>query len=345
MKHFLFKTSSILFVVILLNFSIGIIRLFNADPALPYLINRSKEFINTNQKNGRVNLRNTSKRKEFKLDLSGEIIVKDNFIDVFDSLGFRNFYSNKNPEILFIGDSFFDDPYISAENGLNSKVKNSMNISTWGETPGLGVYNNLKEIGYFKRTPKFIFFEVSERKAERVLSGLYSELISNECKVKKYEYYYADLVFGANFKDLKVKSILGNYVNQNSTKSQVKPVDIDGNKVYFRTSRINKIKLSTALINSLKNLVDYFRKLDCEIVFVIAPDKESFYPELFGESTLSLLHKAFQQHEIGYIDMYNKIYKQPDFRSYYHYGDTHWNEKAFELLINEINRLVDLKSN
>jgi hypothetical protein len=345
MKHFLIKSSSIFFVVILLNFSIGIIRLFNADPALPYSINRSKEFINTNQKYGRVNLRNTSKRKEFKLDLSGEVIVKYNFTDVFDSLGFRNFYSNKNPEILFIGDSFFDDPYISAENGLNSKVKNSMNISTWGETPGLGIYNNLKEKGYFNRIPKFIFFEVSERKAERVLSGLYLELISNEYKVKKYEYYYADLIFGANFKDLKVKSVLGSKAGKNSTKSQIEPVDIDGSKVYFRSRKINKIKVTAELINSVKNVVNYFRNLNCEVVFVIAPDKESFYPELFGETTLSLLHKTFLQHEIGYIDMYNKIYKQPDFRSFYHRGDTHWNEKAFELLINEINRFVDMKSN
>ncbi len=344
MKRFLFKSGSILLVVVFINSTIGIIRLINADPTLPYSINRSQEFINTNQKYGRVNLRNTSKRKEFKLDLSGEVIVKYNFIDVYDSLGFRNFYSNKNPEILFIGDSFFDDPYISAENGMSAKIKNSMNISTWGETPGLGIYNNLKEIGYFNRTPKFIFFEVSERKAERVLSGLYSELISNKYKVKKYQYFYTDLIFGANFKDLKVKSILGSNVSQNSAKSQVKPFDIDGNKVYFRSSKINKIKLSTALINSLKNVVDYFRKLDCEIVFVIAPDKESFYPELFGESTLSLLHRSLHQNGISYIDMYGKIYKQPDFKSYYHRGDTHWNEKAFNLLISEVNRYIESKT-
>ncbi len=112
MKRFLFKSGSILLVVVFINSTIGIIRLINADPTLPYSINRSQEFINTNQKYGRVNLRNTSKRKEFKLDLSGEVIVKYNFIDVYDSLGFRNFYSNKNPEILFIGDSFFDDTYI-----------------------------------------------------------------------------------------------------------------------------------------------------------------------------------------------------------------------------------------
>ena len=71
-----------------------------------------------------------------------------------------------------------------------------------------------------------------------------------------------------------------------------------------------------------------------KIVYVIAPDKESLFPNIFGKSNLEKLQFEMRKNEIPFIDMYSKMLNQGV--KFYYLGDTHWNQNALNLLTDQV---------
>jgi hypothetical protein len=334
MKKLFFKIITIITPIVLVNLTIGIIRNQNGDNTIPFKQNWLKQFITHNQIEGRVGL-TISDSQTF--DMSRE--VRHFKIYRFrDKWGFQNLKDLKNPQILFIGDSFLDDPYLSYDNGLSYNFSNSMNIACMG-CSGFTVYNELKSHGYFNKVPKLIIIEIVERNLYN-WSKLFGQIENNLIQTSPYRYAGLDFVFGNNFKGATYDNL--SYKNKTPKKQGVLR-NINGYKsIYFYRNKIAKYDINEleSITHSMKKSSLYFNKKGCKVVFLVAPDKESIFPEIFPQSNLPLIQKKFDELGIQYIDMFKAIMQSPKRRECYFEGDTHWNQNAYSLLIKQIKTLI-----
>jgi hypothetical protein len=158
MKTFILRIIFFLSPVLLSNLILGVVRDINGDKTIPFRKNWNRQFMNQGQVLGKFGF---SKSYSQPFDLSKERINLT-LIKYVDSFGFQNITNIKNPKVLFIGDSFFDDPFLSYNHGLSFTFNESLNLSSSG-CSGFKVFNELKSIGYFKSLPRFIFIEIVER--------------------------------------------------------------------------------------------------------------------------------------------------------------------------------------
>jgi hypothetical protein len=319
--------------VILANLIFGILRIKNADDTIPFRQNWNRQFINHRQIGLKVGYTIIDSPM---FDMSREI-SKSRLIRFNDKWGFQNVSDIKNPEILFIGDSFFDDPYISYDKGLSQNFSKSMNIAAMG-CSGFKVFNELKVQGYFAKLPKYIVIEVVERNIGNAWSNLFDEIESNEMKSVPYNYYGLDFLLGNNFKGVSLNSLS---LDRNSIapKKQGVMYKIDNDRsIYFYKNQIAKYDHRTTqkILTSMRKVAHYFKQNNCQVVFLVAPDKESIFPEIFSKSNLPIIQKQFDSLGISYINMHKALMESSERRNCYFDGDTHWNENAYKVLIEEI---------
>jgi hypothetical protein len=117
MKIFISKIITLILILLLLNYILGIIRLKIGDP-ITYTSNRNSELITLNQQKFLINL-------QMKIlpinEMSNEPAYgKDSVKKTFDQFGFSNVIQNRSPYLLYIGDSFFDDPLLNSVDGILS---------------------------------------------------------------------------------------------------------------------------------------------------------------------------------------------------------------------------------
>jgi hypothetical protein len=269
-------------------------------------------------------------------DMSREI-SKSRLIRFTDKWGFQNVSDIKNPEILFIGDSFFEDPYLSYNKGLSQNFSKSMNIAAVG-CSGFKVFNELKTKGYFTELPKYIVIEVVERNIGGAWSNLFDQIESNEMKSVPYNYYGLDFILGNNFKGATLNSLSLNRTSIAPMKQGVMYEIDNGRSIYFYKNQITKHDNGTTekILTSMRKVTHYFKQNNCQVVFLVAPDKESIFPEIFSKSNLPTIQKQFDTLGISYIDMYKAIMESSKRKECYFDGDTHWNENAYRILIEEI---------
>jgi hypothetical protein len=333
MKTFILKIFFILSPVLLSNLIYGIVRDINGDKTIPFRKNWNKQFMNHGQRLGNFGF-STSYSQPFDLSKERVNLTLTKYVDSF---GFQNVNSIKNPKVLFIGDSFFDDPFLSYDHGLSFTFNESLNISSAG-CSGFKVFNELNSIGYFKSMPRFIFIEIVERDLYE-WSHLWEQIEHKEFKTSPYNNCGFDLVFGNNFKGTSFAS-LGFRTNTLSKKNgTIKRLDLNRD-IYFYKDKIFEYNNDglKQVFSSMKNVSNYFSKLGCRLVFVVAPDKESIFPEFYPKSNLPKIHSRFDSLGIQYINMYSVLINAPKRTDCYFDGDTHWNNYAFDLLINEMKK-------
>jgi hypothetical protein len=321
----------VLLPILCTNLIFGIIRYKNGDETIPYKQNWHKQFISHGQKDNQIG-RSVSDFQTF--DMSREV-RKCRMVRFKDKWGFHNSGDMKNPNILFIGDSFFNDPFLSYQQGLSFNFERSLNISSMG-CSGFQVFNELKTHGYFTETPRFIIIEVVERNLISWVN-LNEQIEMNQVKSIPYKYLGLDFLFGNNFRGANCDNL--SFDNQHVQKKQGTGRYIDDNKMtYFLNNKISHIDtdMIKKVICNMKKVSQYFSKKNCQVIFVVAPDKESIFPELFPNSNLPSIQKQFDSSQIAYIDMYKEIMKSPERKECYYDGDTHWNLNAYNILIEKI---------
>jgi hypothetical protein len=332
MERLIRKGTLVLLPVILANLVFGILRYRNGDKTIPFSQNWQRQYMTKSQIDLKIGL-NHSDSQIF--DMSREI-RRSKLIRFKDKWGFQNSTDTKNPDVLFIGDSFFDDPHLSYDQGLTHNIPRSMNISSVG-CSGFKVFNELRTQGYFTRMPKFIFIGVVERNLSQ-WSDLYGQIEDNDTKTVPYKYYYLDFVFGNNFSGANLDNLSLTKTGTSLKKGGTMRKLDDQRSVYFYKNSIAKHtqKDIHRILGSMTMASRYFNERNCRVVFIVAPDKESIFPEIYPKSNLPLLQKKFDSLKIEYIDMYKEIMQSPKRRECYYDGDTHWNQNAYELLLENI---------
>jgi hypothetical protein len=327
MRKLISKSGLILLIVVLINLITGLLRL-NAKDDIPYVTNRMETFVTTNQFYGRAD---TAVYIKTRTDLGHDSInLPKGILRVCDHYGFSNITGNLEPEILYLGDSFFDDPHISSTEGIqaqtNKKMKRngSYNLGSNG-CSGFRVYNELSS-KYFTKKPKVIFFETVERALASNIHDAVQQLISKQYKSVVHHYYGLDLLLGANFKEIQSSNLF----TQKSDKRYGYVRTIAGKKVWFLRNRLSEYAELNSIVGSMEKITKAFQSQNIKVVFIIAPDKESMYPELFGVSKITLLHHLMKSKKIEFIDVYSELLKNRD--SNYYATDTHWNGRAIDLL-------------
>jgi hypothetical protein len=327
MKKMILKSVSLLSVALLVNAALGLVRLRLGDE-IPYKTNIREQYFTDNQYKGRCD---TTVYVHTRTDLGHDSIhLPQGLLRIYDHYGFSNMTENKSPELLFIGDSFFEDPQLSTTEGIqalcNQKMNRngSYNIGAHG-CSGFKVYNELSE-QYFSQKPRLIIFETVERALSTHIEEALLDLRKHRYKTLQHHYYGFDLLLGANFCNLKESKLF--FTKEDKKYGTLRTVR--GKEVYFLRNKCSIYANLKYIVNQMKEIKDILRHQNIQIVFVVAPDKESMYPELFGASSLAALQALMQQNGIAYLDVYSPMRQDPD--AFYFRSDTHWNEKALDLL-------------
>ena len=334
MKKFINKLLLLSFISLLPNLLVGLIRLLMNDDMIPFSLNISKDFELLAKK--RESIYTFKKLPPPINDMSNRPVRDDSLIRCIDRYGSSNVQRNPAPIILYIGDSFFEDPRMNTIDGLQSQTNHifnknvSYNIGNTGNS-GFQVYNELINNGFIRK-PRLIVFEVVERHAASIFKKAPRQLINNEIKTKKYNYFFADFILGNNFNELAHSKIFKRGRSVIGT-----PKYLDQNTIWFMNNKLTIFRdtITNALVDSMIVIRDHLKKDSVDIVFVIAPDKESVYPDIYGKSNLLKVHEAMLDRGIAFINMHTEMENKG--MMYYYDGDTHWNNEAISLLIHKLN--------
>lgn len=327
MRKFISKSALLLFIVVLINLLMGFIRL-QAEDEITYISNRKEEFVTANQFYGRAD---TAVYIKSRTDLGHDSInLPGGILRICDHYGFSNVADNKAPEMLYIGDSFFDDPHLNSIEGIQSLTNKKMqkncsyNLGANG-CSGFKVYNELSA-QYFQQKPKVIFFETVERALSTSISEAVQDIKTGQFKSQRHEYFGLDLLLGSNFKDLRTSNLFGQPQNKRYGYSKT----VNGKKVWFLRNKLSIYAELNKIVDDMERIHNAYQKQGIKIVFIVAPDKESLYPELFGTSKITLINELMKVKKIEFLDIYSEMMKNRD--AYYFDTDTHWNGKAIDLL-------------
>lgn len=327
MRKFIRKSALLLFIVVLINLLMGFIRL-KAEDEITYISNRKEECVTANQFYGRAD---TAVYIKSRTDLGHDSInLPKGILRICDHYGFSNVADNKAPEMLYIGDSFFDDPHLNITEGIQALTNKKMqrncayNLGANG-CSGFKVFNELSA-QYFHQKPKVIFFESVERSLSTTIPEALQQIKSGQFKSKPHHYFGLDLLLGPNFKDLKTSKLFGQ--PQDKRYGYIKTVN--GKKVWFLRNKLSVYAELSKIVDDMARIQTALQKQGIKIVFIVAPDKESLYPELFGTSKITLMNELMKAKKIEFLDIYSEMMKNRD--AYYFDTDTHWNGKAIDLL-------------
>lgn len=336
MKKFILYTFVVFIVSILPNTFIGLIRL-GVNDFIPYTINY-KLF-----QSRYARYMNDSVHKSFESfkiipvgDLNNEPFVGAPINRSLDYFGFSNKSENRQPEILFIGDSFFNDPNMNTSMGIQSMVNKRLgkniayNIGNVGLC-GFKVYNTLQR-AYFNRKPNLIIFESVERNVLENLKRSLDEL-KNQEKYSSFNHSIFDLILGNNFINIKKSNLLS---PQTASEKLGKARIISNKNIWFYNNKINQLSRleMKQIIILMKEIQSFFLREKIHVVFIVAPDKESVYPEIFGNSSLMLLQERMKSEGVKNINIFKSLIGRGN--ECYYRGDTHWNQSAISILADSV---------
>ncbi len=330
MKKFILKASLFIGIILSINLVMGFVRLQLKDE-ITYRRNQQAKCVTINQYVGRADTQMYLKTvTDLRLD---SIALPLGIHRIYDAYGFSNAFPNKAPKILFIGDSFLDDPHIATDSGIQASCDKALHqhlsYNIGGHNcSGFAVYNDLMLRKAFTDKPKLIVLETVERYLHDNITDAYYQLLEGKLKSNHDCYFGMDLLFGNNFKDLR-ESKYFYHAAEAPRFGQFSQI-VDKDTVWFLRNKLSQITTVEHIVQLMQKLKQLLEQQNIQIVYVIAPDKESLYPQFFGASQLDTIQKVMHQEGIPYIDIYTQLKGNPLF--YYYNSDTHWNGNAIKLL-------------
>lgn len=332
MKRFLLTGTGLLILAILPNFLAGILR-FHAGDRIPFRIH-------TDQDLAWKLKHNTASFKQYPVrsigDMSLQPVHSSNILRIDDPFGFSNQTENRSPEILYSGDSFMNDPHTATDEGYQARTNRllgfnaSYNIGNH-ECGGFRVFNELTN-GYFQQKPKLLICEAVERNAWRLFTEGPSELRTRKIKSIPYRLFFSDLILGNNFQHFQQSRL---FREPERPKIGTARNTRNGRVWFLNNQRTDFSAYSLKqMADSMSLIHDVLAKQQIQVLFVIAPDKESMYPDLFGQSAIPTLQDSLRIRKIPFIDIYHSL-TQLDGNAYFP-GDTHWNELAIQRLTDSV---------
>lgn len=324
MSAFLRSVIAFLLLVSIINFGMGILRLRVNDP-IAFINNKRTAYYTANQFEGRCD---TSIYIHTRTDLGHDsLFLPQGILRRYDAFGFSNQTANRQPSILLIGDSFADDPHLPTSEGLQALLNQALdsnisyNIGANG-CCGFGVFNQLCD-SFFTIKPKLIVFEMVERAMSNHLAKAAKDLQEHRSHTKPYQYAYADLVWGPNFAHLSESHLF----RKSTDKPYGSVKSVQGQDIWFLRNKLSHYADPQSLVKNMLYIQKFLAAQDIAIVFAIAPDKESLYPSIFGQSQIPQIQALMKQQHIPFLDVLAELSKSEP-NSLYYKSDTHWNGNA-----------------
>lgn len=259
-----------------------------------------------------------------------------------DSLGFRNYELVGQPDIVFIGDSFFAGTGMTQSNTIDNSVKQCLDnkIKVYNMAPAsFSKFNFFLKNGVIKK-PKLIVFSNSERYNIEELNKIDLNIDQNQLH-KKIESSSRIVII-----DRLKRFYLFRFLIARATRSTGSGVagENNGNMYFFKGKNVSVKKISETLKNA-KTIISYRNYCDslgCGFLYVPMPNKESVYfdyvplnkqPDYLFK--LDSILKVSNVSTINTLEIYNN-YRKTNTALLYHLDDTHWNSNAAELISKEI---------
>ncbi|MCC6185605.1 MAG: hypothetical protein IT256_00480 [Chitinophagaceae bacterium] len=326
MKTFLAPILVFLLLISVTNLAMGLLRLRAHDP-ISYTQNQRAAYYTANHYEGRCD---TTMYICTRTDLGHDSLnLPQGILRSYDAFGFSNQTANTQPAILLIGDSFADDPHLPTSKGLQALVNAALganisyNIGANG-CCGFAVYNQLAD-SYFTQKPKLIVLEMVERALSSHLAKAAKQLQLHSYHTVPYHYAYADLVWGPNFAQLSASHLW----RKPSDKPYGAVKSVGGQDIWFLRNKLSHYAQPQSLVQNMRYIQKALATRGIAIVFAIAPDKESLYPSLYGQSQIPAIQALMQQQQLPYLDVLGAMSSTPN--NYYYATDTHWNGNAVAL--------------
>jgi hypothetical protein len=274
--------------------------------------------------------------------------VKKHEFWITDNLGFRNDTFIQQPDILFLGNSFFYGTGSSQNQIISNRVSSLLNgkykvynmaPSTWGE---LDSYLNK---GLIKK-PQIIIYPISEihvpakfRAFEKEQNFLAKEIIR--------EIFYTGLnepidksirLYSLNWIKSRLNGIKNFGVKTNKSGAMF---FAQGEKMY----RLSEYEIIQS-VEAIKTYKHYCDSLGIKFLYLPTPNKETVYYDFIPFDTqpdyyIKLKNELSKESidGINTLDIFNNFRKH-NTKLLYHLDDTHWNSLGVELLSKEIAKYI-----
>jgi hypothetical protein len=261
-----------------------------------------------------------------------------------DKLGFRNDTFVEDPDVLFMGDSFFAGSGLSQDEIISNKVREAFDdkIEVYNLSPSTFTeLDKLINLGILKK-PKLIIFSIVERYVPNpiIIHDLknHSQFKNTIKQILEFNNFnvYLDKV-------LRFYSISWIRARVFGSKGNGVPSTI--NKDMFFLKGLNQKNEENDAAKTVEIIITYKKYCDSiniAFLFVPMPDKESVYYDFvpFEQQSNylfrldSLLNNA-NVPTINTLKIYND-YRINNTNMLYQLDDTHWNSNATELIAKQI---------
>lgn len=259
-----------------------------------------------------------------------------------DRLGFRNYTLVEQPDILFIGDSFFAGTGLTQSNTIDNSVKQSLDnkITVYNMAPA-----SLSKFDFFLKNriinkPKLVVFSNSERYNIEEFYKIDLNLDQNQLRKKIQK------SSGVVIIDKLKRFYLFRFLLARTLGSSGSGIAGGNNNdmYFFKGKKVPKKNMMEALKNAEKIISyrNYCDSLGCGFLYVPMPNKESVYYDFIPLNKqpdylfkLDSILKEANVSTINTLEIYNN-YRKTNSDLLYHLDDTHWNSKATDLVSKEI---------
>lgn len=261
-----------------------------------------------------------------------------------DSIGFRNNYFIKKPDILFIGDSFIQGSSLNQNQTISNQLKKELkkefnnNLTVYNIAPvSFSELDCLLKKNILEK-PKLIIFSIVERNLAKPIS-VYND--------KKESFFKNSIIQlfekqGINvYLDKAFKQFFRNWLSARIQNSKGKGIPAVGDTSMFFLNGINQEYLEVDFQTNFEQIQSYKKycdSLNIDFLFLPMPNKETVYYELvpFKQQPSNLLNldsllKTKNISTINTLQIYNE-YRKTHKDLLYHLDDTHWNANAVQLI-------------
>lgn len=259
-----------------------------------------------------------------------------------DNLGYRNYKFIDQPDILFIGDSFFAGSGLTQSNTIDNSVKQVLDnkIEVYNMAPStMSKFDLLLKNGIVKR-PKLIVFSNSERHDIEAFYKIDLNLGQNELR-KKIQNSSRVVIIDKLKRFYLFRYLFARAIGKSG--SGIAGAGIS-NMYFYKGRNVIKKNIDEAqkIADKIVSYKNYCDSIGVSFLYVPMPDKESVYYDfipLNEQPTYlfkldSILQKA-KVPIINTLEIYNN-YRKMNTDLLYQLDDTHWNSNATNLISKEI---------
>ncbi len=266
-----------------------------------------------------------------------------------DELGYRNTRNCNPPNAILIGDSMGSGTSITQDRTLNELIKKTTGLCSYSFAPAR-LEPSLKTVVRLQWQPRYAFVVYMERTLFELEDF---PMIENPPKLPRKKFFFQEaglsapivlwdrLLRSAFFRYRKshgtwkaIQRLLEPYEYQSGPIEKRKMLFLHGESILRDRANDQRV---IEVVDQLTSYRDKLRDMGMEMILVVAPNKESVYPELIPSTIRSdffpRFYKVLDQKGIHYVNLwqpYRAAYEKEK-KIFFHLDDSHWNEDGVKV--------------